>query len=511
MMETAKPDPAAKAKSDWSPLAACDWLPLTIAVTAATVIAFTRLPPGVCFGDSGDLQLASVTLGIAHPPGYPILSTLGYVLTRIPFVEPAYIITLACALSGAAAAYLCGLMQIRLGVHPLVAAAGVSIFLAHPRVWFNVVGPEVYMPALAMLVGAVYCFIRFATTESVSHFFAATLLFGLTLFTRPPTIFCLPFFLLATLQVNKRRNVSTKKKVKRLAMGTLLIVLPGLYSFGYILARDRNDVAYNYIDVHNAESGTLPASTGGIPARIKRAVWLMTGRQYADRITTSWPQIRSKMNWIRNQAFPVDRAAFAFVLALVGAGGILCWYRHRCAAIVLIGLVIETLVFLSAYQVHGQEANLLPLLLATIVFAGVAVSQVVMRLKRPYQTVVAQVIAIGCVVGATVSLIQRRDMRGLFDASAAIAKADLATFPENSVIISAWGITTPLRYAHFFADRTDIDIETVSRSRWGEFAGKFPGRPVFIPQQNERVSSVYRQKPFRNLYRLVPRKTNPDH
>lgn len=503
--DAAKTSAANRARTDWNRLTRREWLPILIAVAIPTVIAITRLPPGACFGDSGDIQLASVTLGIGHPPGYPILSTIGHVLTRLPFGEPAYTITLACALSAAIAACLCGLVQVRLGAHPMIAGATSMLFLVHPRSWFNVVGPEVYMPAMAMLVGAVYCLMGFLAGGSRRHFFAAALLFGAALFTRPPTLFSLPFFLLATLLIDKRKAIPGKQTLGRLLLGSLVIALPGLYSFGFILARDRGDVGYNYIDLHNAESGALPEATSGVAARLERATWMMSGKQFANKMGTTWPKTRSKLNWIRNNAFPFDRQVFILVLVITAAGAGLSWRRSVSATVVLVGLTLQTIVFVCAYQVHGQEANLLPLLGALTVFVGVACSETIARVTTRHRTAVAGAVAILCAGGTMGYSLQRTDFRGLFDATGAIAQADLATLPADSVIISEWGVTTPLRYAHYFANRPDIRIETVSSARWREFVERYSGRPVFVPTLNEQLVAAFRATAYRNLYLLEPR------
>ncbi len=501
---TAATDHADSATRLITKLSPRDWVPILLAITIPTLIAITRLPPGVCFGDGGDLQLSSVTLGIGHPPGYPVLSTIGYILTRTPFIDHAYMITLACALSGAIAAYLCGLIQLRLGVNRFIAAATATLFLAHPWTWFNVVGPEVYMPSVAMLAGCVYCFTRFTEDGSQRHFFASTLLFGFALFTRPPTLFSLPFFLVATIVIDRQRKISGTESTKRILFGALLIAAPGVYSFGYILVRDQTNVAYNYIDLHNAESQALPDSTSGISARFERALWTMTGQQFKEKMGANWSDIRAKITWIHRSAFPVERSVLVLILAIAIAGMMALWIRRRSIAVVLIGFVAQNVVFVCAYQVHGQEANLLPLLLTTTIFCGVAVSGAIARLAIRQQALVATGIAILGVGTASTYVMLRSDYRALFDATGKIERADLAMMPEDSVIISEWGVTTPLRYAHHFANRPDIHIETVSIARWGEFARKFDRRPVFVPRINEQLASKFRATEFRNFFLLEP-------
>ena len=80
-------------KAGWTRLTWSDRLAILIAVMVIAAVTVPRLPPGICYGDSGDLQTASATLGIAHPPGYAGYVTLGYLITRIPGVDPACLVS----------------------------------------------------------------------------------------------------------------------------------------------------------------------------------------------------------------------------------------------------------------------------------------------------------------------------------------------------------------------------------------------------------------------------------
>ena len=60
------------------------------------------LHPTVSAGDSGELITAAYTLGIAHPPGYPLWTILGKIFTIIiPFGNIAYRVNLMSAFIGA--------------------------------------------------------------------------------------------------------------------------------------------------------------------------------------------------------------------------------------------------------------------------------------------------------------------------------------------------------------------------------------------------------------------------
>jgi len=78
----------------------------TLAVFAAAFAAFLGcLYPAIAPRDSADLAATALTLGVAHPPGYPLFSVLGHAwLTAFPLGNTAYRLNLLSALAGAAAA-----------------------------------------------------------------------------------------------------------------------------------------------------------------------------------------------------------------------------------------------------------------------------------------------------------------------------------------------------------------------------------------------------------------------
>lgn len=57
---------------------------------AVFYILLTCVPASIYSGDDGETVTASCTLGIQHPPGYPLFSLIGKIFSLIPLGEPAF-------------------------------------------------------------------------------------------------------------------------------------------------------------------------------------------------------------------------------------------------------------------------------------------------------------------------------------------------------------------------------------------------------------------------------------
>lgn len=80
------------------PKASEPWLAAAAAATFTFIVYLLTLAPSIPPGDSGDLITSAVVLGIAHPPGYPLVTMLGHLFTLLPLGTPAYRVNLMSAL-----------------------------------------------------------------------------------------------------------------------------------------------------------------------------------------------------------------------------------------------------------------------------------------------------------------------------------------------------------------------------------------------------------------------------
>lgn len=147
------------------------------------------LYPTVTTEDSGEFSTAVLTLGIAHPPGYPLYVLAGKIFTLlIPFGNPAWKVNLFSAFCGAVAAalfYLCLKFFTRNNVLSFLGAAAFgfgSIF------WGQAIRAEVYtFNAVCLLIILLLLLLwhekehELSSSESQSLLFFTVFLFGLSL------------------------------------------------------------------------------------------------------------------------------------------------------------------------------------------------------------------------------------------------------------------------------------------------------------------------------------------
>ena len=514
----AKPETAADRQPQWTKLTWPQRLAILVTLTLIAVIAIMRLPPGVCYGDSGDLQLASAALGIAHPPGYAGYATIGYVLTLVPWVDPAYMVSLGCLGAGIAAIALCMLAQVRLGLSPWIAAAVGALLAAQPRVWQNLLAPEVYAPSLALLAGSAYLLLKHVRLGGRGALLAAALLFGMAVANRPPAVFALPFFLVAWWVGRRRWQNPVRLSPRWLVATTACVVLPGVYSIGYFWLRDTPTATCNYIEQYNAEARELPNSDAGPSAKLRRVVWLARAAQYQHLVGNGWRGVWNKLRWLRGELQPGQQLPWPLATvvgfagatvtsvaaaAVVGFGLVVTVIRSRPAAWLLIGMIVQSVVFVCAYRVYDQAADLLPLIWAATVAFGAGLAVIFPRELDPTKLLVAIGLMILTCGWTIANASERPTWAKDQDATAFLAKVNLDTFPERAVICSSWGTSPPLWYAqHVQTHRTDIKIINAGSVHWLEMVEQHPGRPVFFTDSRVRLPQGWKLTPFRKLWKL---------
>ncbi|HXL14861.1 MAG TPA: DUF2723 domain-containing protein, partial [Methylomirabilota bacterium] len=151
---------------------------LVAAAIAAFVYGLT-LSPSVGAGDSGELILAAHSLGIPHPPGYPLWLLLARCADLLPWGTVALRVNALSALLAAAAVGLFYHLAVRCGLGRPGRIAATLVFGGSTLVWDSAVQAEVYSLATVLFLALAVAAVRARSSRSAGaradaiFFFAA--------------------------------------------------------------------------------------------------------------------------------------------------------------------------------------------------------------------------------------------------------------------------------------------------------------------------------------------------
>lgn len=498
----------ASAAPHWPPWPAGCWLALGLLAATAFGLALPYLPSGVCLGDSGELQLAGTVLGIAHSPGYAAYTSIAHLATWIPGVNPAYAVTLLCLAAGVITMTLSAMLAIRLGANPWAACAAGLALSAHPRVWQNVISPEVYIFSIAFLLGAAYLMTRYLRLGRRRDLLLAAFLLGVTIANRPPVVLAAPFFLWTWWANPHRTRTNAKTTVATLGLLVTSASLPGVYSTAYFFIRDTPTTSYNYMDHHNAESADLPLNTEGFASKVHRMAWLVSGREFYYLVGNDWGQVRAKLRWLRYEIVGRELPAGAAVLLLALVGLLRAFQRFSGTAWLLCGIAFQALFYILNCRNSGQAADLLPVLIPMAVLSSAGFSEALGVMGVRSRGIAAIAVFVLTLLVTLRDLPHRTQYGASVDATGFLADTRLADLPKDSIVLTGWTHAAPLLYEQIVrTHRHDLRIIIAQPQNWLRLADQFPDRRVYVSQT---LSILEPRRPTlnHNLWLLGP-KTDP--
>src|SRR3990170_2522095 len=100
------------------------------------VVYITGVSPSVFGGDSGDIILASWFGGVAHPPGYPLNTIIGWIFSHLPFdAAIAYKANLAAAFIQSVNSVLVFLIVTTISSKKVIGIIAAFLFMFNPLIW----------------------------------------------------------------------------------------------------------------------------------------------------------------------------------------------------------------------------------------------------------------------------------------------------------------------------------------------------------------------------------------
>ncbi len=211
---------------------------IVLSTLTFAVYAFTAAP-GVTLQDSGDFLMGVLTLGIVHPPGYPLYTVLGYLFSFLPFGDLAFRINLFSALWGSLCLGIIFLILkiISIDRHHAIFA---TLFLGFTAVYWSKTGvAEVYSFNGFLIACIFFCILSYNRDKKKSQLNLIFLSTGLALSNHYPLVMLTGVGLVFLLDRRDLQITDVFKGMLFLGLG----LIPYLYLF--IQALDP-EVQYNF-------------------------------------------------------------------------------------------------------------------------------------------------------------------------------------------------------------------------------------------------------------------------
>lgn len=386
-------------------------LPLFLSFCVPVVLYLLTCCRSIFWMDSTEFMLVGTSLGISHPPGYPLLTLITRVVSLIPILALPFRLNMVSGIAAAASCLVLSHLIRRLTGDTLAGLIGALIWAVSYELWQQATALEAYALQV-FLVSAVLSALNHWTESTAGNdasrirpFLLTCFLFGLTMANHLFVIWLVPALLLLFF-IGPWRSLNT-----RTALLALFLLSLGLLLYIYVLLRS---------------SGSSHIYWGGITSP-RQLLEFITGRVYRYRL------LAGGAGYIATQFRELPALFFRqfhlfWILAVPGAA--LLWRQHRRLLLaVIIGFVAAFTAALS-YNIPDKEGYFL----TPWFLAGLAIGCGLAALRRTRAGGLATLATTAGIVATSVISYpyqNRSQLRGLADLSSAVARET-----RNSIVFT---------------------------------------------------------------------------
>ncbi|RKX19380.1 MAG: hypothetical protein DRP26_03530 [Candidatus Zixiibacteriota bacterium] len=322
--------------------------PLALVVSIFCLALYVKtLCPTVYVGDSGEFNTVAYTLGIAHPPGYPLYTLIGWLVCQVPLSTIAIRMNFASALFASVSVYIIYLLIKRLLSAgndktslqiKILSLSGALIWGMSNTLWASSVGSEVYTFGLAIVAGFIYMCARCLESFNPRYFIFAIYLLALALTNHLSAIAVVPLVLII-IPIQKNR-------MKYLLMAVIIFIL--------------TLTLYLYIPLRSAN---FPLMDWSHPANLKALIDHITASRYRAYIADF-----SIVNILINLKRFFYIIPYEFPLAPLGFLGIVVLTKRSFKlGIALILTAIINITLSTLYEIPDIESYFLTTIFITVI------------------------------------------------------------------------------------------------------------------------------------------------
>lgn len=166
---------------------------------------------GIFTGDSGDLVTAAVVHGVPHPPGYPLFTVFGFLLSQLPFFTLSWRVTLLSSLAHALTSAIVFLLVSRLTKNKLSGLFSSLILLGNYLFFLYSVTPEVFALLDLFFVMVLYQLYKYQTSQTFTRLLIFSFTFGLSLTHHHFILFAVPAIVFGFLSAKLPKGFGIKE------------------------------------------------------------------------------------------------------------------------------------------------------------------------------------------------------------------------------------------------------------------------------------------------------------
>ncbi|MFP4465605.1 MAG: protein O-mannosyl-transferase family [Candidatus Goldiibacteriota bacterium] len=333
--------------------------------------------------DSPETAACAYTLGIQHPPGYPLSSLTGKIFTFLKAGNPGMRISVQAAFFGAAACVLffrimvivLSFNGIKKNIRNFVSFAVVLIPAFSYTFWSEALSAKggIYTLNAFMLGAVIYSLFLWERKGEIKYFYLAAFLYGVSLGNHWVSMAAAaPALAVYAYMVIKEKKI--KNSFKKISTAAAFVV-PGIMIYLYLIIRSNNGAYLNW----------------GDPAGLKQLLWVFFREEY------------TSMETARDAATVISQGKRAAVLlwTQLSAAGFLLFAAGAAASLkmknkkvfILPGIVIAVFTgILTVYfnlkeeMIWIMDVFMIPVYMAMTVFIACAGALIMRHLEKKGKT-----------------------------------------------------------------------------------------------------------------------------
>ena len=488
---------------------------LALSVYAAT------LAPTVTLIDSGELITAAHTLGVAHPPGFPVYLLLTHLVTLVPMGNVAERANFASALFAALAVSAVTLACLEALRDPAVASKerkrdkrkqSGSRKSAAPM-------PDETLSSLETLAGALIAGALFAFSRTLWSYATVA-----EVYTLNALLIALVFLLMLKWRSDQLSGRDGAPSDRGLYLAAFLfglglgihhvtvgLILPGLAILVFLTAGSTffkslrllfaalfsfaGLAAYAYLP---AVAATDPLMNWGDPVTFERFIWHVTGKQYSAFFSFSPEVIGSQLTGFMTILFrEFSRPWLPLGLIMAAIGFVDAFKRNRALFWFLSVIVICDVVYGLGYEIaEDKDAYYLPAFIGIILAASRGAAALLKLFKRSARGARRRWIGLTALLLAPVvafgSNLPYNDRSSYFIARDYVENILSTVEPGGMLLTQDWQVYSPLLYLREIEgvrkDVIALDVNHIRRSPW-YFDYLAQVYPELVEQNREKIDA----------------------